>query len=180
MICCRGVAWQSLRAGSRILGVILDFFLTIIFEKSAQLVGCVWQSRKGHKMLHVARWTVPLVIAVSVTRKWKKMANKLRQGWSPLLSQSIMPQCDHHSQYDEEELQKRLEEQSRATQGKEGEHAHNIPRKWKVYNCNFQLFLFLRLPIQELALQVSKSDYRILICLYLHTTESLSRYVQLL
>ena len=37
---------------------------------------------------------------------------------------------------------KRLEEQSRATEGKEGGQAHNISRKWKVYNSNFQLFLF--------------------------------------
>ena len=31
----------------------------------------------------------------------------------------------------------RLEEQQRATQGKEGEHAHNISRKWKDYNVIF-------------------------------------------
>ena len=33
--------------------------------------------------------------------------------------------CDHRRQYDVE-----------------GEHAPNISRKWNVYNCNFQLFLF--------------------------------------
>ena len=75
---------------------------------------------------------------------------------------------------------KRLEEQSRATQGKEGEHAHHISRKWKVYNRNFQLFLFLRLVIKELALQVSESDSRRLISLYSHMTEFLYRYVPLL
>ena len=75
---------------------------------------------------------------------------------------------------------KRLEEQSRDTQGKEGEHTHNISRKWKDYYCNFQLFLFLRLLIKELAVQVSESDFRILISLYSHMTESLSRYVPLL
>ena len=37
---------------------------------------------------------------------------------------------------------KRLEEQSRAKQGKDGDHALNISRKWNVYHCNFQLFLF--------------------------------------
>ena len=54
--------------------------------------------------------------------------------------------------------------------------------KWKVYNCNFQLFpFFLRLLFKELALQpISKSDSRISIRLYSHTTESLSRYVHLL
>ena len=35
---------------------------------------------------------------------------------------------------------KKLEEESRVTQGKEG--AHNISRKRKVYNGNFQLILF--------------------------------------
>ena len=46
---------------------------------------------------------------------------------------------------------KRLEEQPRATQGKEGEHAHNNARKWKVYNCNFQLFLFEIPPLNGFA-----------------------------
>ena len=44
---------------------------------------------------------------------------------------------------------KRLEEQSRATQGKKGEHARDISRKWKVYSCNFQLFPFEIPPLKN-------------------------------
>ena len=49
---------------------------------------------------------------------------------------------DHRRQYDEEEVSGRGLKQSRATQGTEGEPAYNFSRKWKVHNCNFQLFLF--------------------------------------
>ena len=44
---------------------------------------------------------------------------------------------------------KMLEEQQSTTQGKEGKHAHDISREWKVYNCNFQLFLFEILPLKN-------------------------------
>ena len=44
-----------------------------------------------------------------------------------------------------------------------------------IFSCSF-----LRLPFKESALQVNESDSRILICLYSHMTESLSRYVHLL
>ena len=44
---------------------------------------------------------------------------------------------------------KMFEEQQRTMQGKEGERAHNISREWKVYNCNFQLFLFEILPLKN-------------------------------
>ena len=61
------------------------------------------------------------------------------------------------------------EEQPRATQGKAGEHAHNISG-----NVRFTIVIFswsfLRSPFKEQALQVSESDSRISICLHAHTT----------
>ena len=39
---------------------------------------------------NVACWTVPLAIQVSVTRKWKKMVNKLRRWWSQRHSWSFL------------------------------------------------------------------------------------------
>ena len=90
----------------------------------------------------------------------KKVVNKLRRQWSDMVPATFTMM-----------KRKRLEEQSRDLQGKEGAHAHNISQKWNVYNCNFQLF-FLRPPFEESALQVSESDSRISISLYSRTTES--------
>ena len=113
-----------------------NFFPTHIFEKSVQLVGCVWPCKKGHTI--VAYWTGPLAIPVSVTRNWKKMVNN----WDDFGPHDGHEAWPSPPVWQRGSLRKRLEEQSRATQGKEGEHAYNISRKWKVHNCNFQLFLF--------------------------------------
>ena len=81
---------------------------------------------------NVASWTVPLAIPVSVARKWKKMM---------MIKTTMVPATlmHHSSQSNEVTInkvtiaanltkRKRLEEQQSTTQGKEGEHAHNI---WK-------------------------------------------------
>ena len=88
---------------------------------------------------NVACWTVPLAIKVSVTRKWKKMV--IGQQTEAMMvpatfTKHLVTIAGNMNK------RKRLEEQSRATEGKEGGQAHNISRKWKVYNSNFQLFLF--------------------------------------
>ena len=88
--------------------------------------------------------TVPLLIPVSVTQKWKKimMVNKLRQQWSPQLAQLGIASSDHHCLSDEEE------------EAAKRESKHTMSSiKWTVYYCNFSCS-FVRFPLEEFALQV--------------------------
>ena len=147
------------------------FFPSIIFERSVKLVGCFWLYAKGHTQCCVldcstcyssqcdtqveedGQRTETMMVPATFTKHLVTIAANMTK-------------------------RKRLEEESRATQGKEGD-AH------KSYgNGRFTIAIFccpfLRLPFKKSALQVSESDSRIAIDLCSHTTESLSRYVHLL
>ena len=126
---------------------------------------------------NVACWTVPLAIPVCVTRKWKKMINKLRRWWSQRLSRSILLPSLPIRWSDE------VVEAWQTT-------ACHARQRWRAYTQyltemeGFEL-LFSAVPswdplLKELALQVSESDSQISISLHAHTTKTLSRYVHLL
>ena len=110
-------------------------FPTIIFEKSVmvQLVGCVWpKGRTQYRMLDFSTCnSSPCYTKVEEDDQQNETTMVPATFTKHLFTIATNPT-----------KRKRLEEQPGATQGKEGERAHNISRRWKVYNCNFQLFLF--------------------------------------
>ena len=84
MICCQGVVRQSLRAAKRILGVILDFFPTIIFEKKCTTCGlCLAVHKLGKGTGKVACWTIPLA-NLQFQSVWHKSGKRWSTNWDNL------------------------------------------------------------------------------------------------
>ena len=111
------------------------FFPSIIFERSVKLVGCFWLYAKGHTQCCV------LDCSTCYSSQYDTQVEEDGQRTETTMvpatfTKHLVTIAANMTK------RKRLEEESRATQGKEGEHAHNILRKWKVYNCYFLLSLF--------------------------------------
>ena len=107
---------------------------------------CLVVLERASAMSHVGLFHLHITaIPVCVTRKWKKMVNKLRRRWSLRRSRSILWPSSSIWRRGRGLKNNRAPRKAK----RESMHsAHHMSWKWKVYrdNCNFQLIL-LEFPL---------------------------------
>ena len=132
-----------------------NFFPTIIFEKSVQLVGCVWPYAKGRTQFCVLGFS-----SCESSHCDKKVEEDDQQTEMMVIPATFTK----HLVTITASMTKR-----NAPHKAKRERMHTISHgngMFTIASCNLQLFLFFETPIKELALLVSESDSRISTRLY--------------